>query len=121
SLLPGSFRAARTAAASLWREPVAGGAEACRLVHGEGDGLPSLVVARYRAHLVVQTLSQATDRLKGELITALQDLLHPAGILERNDPRVRTLEGLDRKVGVLAGDVPETVEVVENGVRFEVD
>ena len=119
--LPGSFLHDRVAAAIQWRETVASGASACRLVHGEGDGLPSLVVDRYGDHLVVQTLSQGTDRLKEEIVSVLQDLLHPAGILERNDPRVRSLEGLDRKVGVLAGDVPETLEVVENGVRLEVD
>ena len=119
--LPGSFLHDRVAAAIQWRETVASGASACRLVHGEGDGLPSLVVDRYGDHLVVQTLSQGTDRLKEEIVSVLQDLLHPAGILERNDPRVRSLEGLDRKVGVLAGDVPDTLEVVENGVRLEVD
>jgi 23S rRNA (cytosine1962-C5)-methyltransferase len=119
--LPDSFLYDRLATALRWRETVAAGAEACRLVHGEGDGLPSLIVDRYGEHLVVQTLSQGTDRLKDEIVGVLQDLLHPAGVLERNDPRVRALEGLDRKVGVLAGAVPETVEVVENGVRFEAD
>ncbi len=119
--LPDSFLHDRLAAAIRWRETVAAGAEACRLVHGEGDGLPSLIVDRYGDHLVVQTLSQATDRLKGEIVVHLRELLRPAGILERNDPRVRQLEGLDRKVGVLAGDIPETVEIVENGVRFEAD
>jgi 23S rRNA (cytosine1962-C5)-methyltransferase len=78
-------------------------------------------VDRYGDYLVVQTLSQATDRMKDEVVSALQDLLGPAGILERNDPRVRALEGLDRKVGILAGHVPEVVEVQENGVRLEAD
>ena len=119
--LPDTFLHDRLSAAIRWRETVAAGAEACRLVHGEGDGLPSLVVDRYGDYLVVQTLSQATDRLKPEIVSALQDLLRPAGILERNDPRVRSLEGLDRRVGVLAGEVPETVEVLENGLRFEAD
>jgi 23S rRNA (cytosine1962-C5)-methyltransferase len=119
--LPDSFLRDRLAAAIRWRETVAAGAEACRLVHGEGDGIPSLIVDRYGDQLVIQTLSQATDRLKGEIVSALQDLLGPAGVLERNDPRVRALEGLDRKVDVLAGHVPEVVEVVENGIRFEVD
>jgi 23S rRNA (cytosine1962-C5)-methyltransferase len=119
--LADTFLHDRLAAAIQWRETVAAGAEACRLVHGEGDGLPSLVVDRYGDHLVVQTLSQATERLKGEIVAALEDLLRPAGILERNDPRVRALEGLERKVGILAGHVPETLEVVENGVRFEAD
>jgi 23S rRNA (cytosine1962-C5)-methyltransferase len=119
--LPDSFLRDRIAAAIRWRETVAPGAEACRLVHGEGDGLPSLIVDRYGPHLVVQTLSQGTERLKADVIAALQDLIGPAGILERNDPRVRVLEGLDRKVGILAGHVPEVVEVQENGVRLEAD
>jgi len=119
--LPASFLRDRLSAAIRWRQTVAPDADACRLVHGEGDGLPSLVVDRYGQYLVIQTLSQATDRLKAEIVSALQDLLGPAGILERNDPRVRELEGLDRRVGVLAGEVPETVEVTENGVRFEAD
>ena len=119
--LPDSFLRDRLQAAIRWRQTIAQDADACRLVHGEGDGLPSLVVDRYGDHLVIQTLSQATDRLKAELVSALQELLSPAGILERNDPRVRELEGLERKVGVLAGEVPETVEVTENGVRFEAD
>jgi 23S rRNA (cytosine1962-C5)-methyltransferase len=119
--LPDSFLQDRLVAAVKWRETVAPGADACRLVHGEGDGLPSLVVDRYGDQLVVQTLSQATDRLKPEIVAALQDRLRPAGILGRNDPRVRELEGLDRKVEVLAGTVPDSVEVLENGVRFEAD
>jgi 23S rRNA (cytosine1962-C5)-methyltransferase len=111
----------RFLAARAWRERVAPGVEACRLVHGEGDGLPSLVVDRYGDYLVVQTLSQATESLKGEIVATLVSLFAPRGILERNDPRVRTLEGLSAKVGVLHGEVPEAVTVSENGVRFEAD
>jgi 23S rRNA (cytosine1962-C5)-methyltransferase len=119
--LPRSFLHDRLAAAIRWRGTVAPGAEACRLVHGEGDGLPSIVVDCYERWLVVQTLSQAAEALKDELTSLLVDVLAPEGILERNDPRVRALEGLERKVSILAGDVPETVNVVENGVRFEAD
>jgi 23S rRNA (cytosine1962-C5)-methyltransferase len=90
-------------------------------VHGEGDLLPSLVVDRYGEHLVVQTLSQATEALKGEIVSVLVDLFHPRGILERNDPRVRALEGLEPRVGVLHGEVPPLVTVSEGGVRFEAD
>jgi 23S rRNA (cytosine1962-C5)-methyltransferase len=111
----------RLAAARAWRETVAAGAGACRLVHGEGDGLPSLVVDRYGEHLVVQTLSQATERLKPEIVRILLELLQPRGILERNDPKVRALEGLDPKVGLLHGEVPEVVEVEEGGVKFRAD
>ena len=79
----------RLEAAIRWRETVAAGASACRLVHGEGDGLPSLVVDRYGDYLVIQTLSQGTERLKSEIVAALVERLQPKGILERNDPRVR--------------------------------
>jgi len=116
-----SFLEDKLEAALRWRETVAGGASACRLVHAEGDGLPSLVVDRYGDHLVVQTLSQATERLKDELVRILARRLEPRGILERNDPRVRLLEGLDQRVGLLHGEVPETVVIDEGGVAFEAD
>jgi 23S rRNA (cytosine1962-C5)-methyltransferase len=119
--LPKTWLEDRLTAAIQWRETVAAGASACRLVHGEGDGLPSLIVDRYGDFLVVQTLSQATERAKGEIVSALQERLQPAGILERNDPKVRRLEGLEQTVSVLRGEVPETVEIDEGGVRFAVD
>jgi 23S rRNA (cytosine1962-C5)-methyltransferase len=116
-----TFLVDRLRAALGWRERIAAGAAAYRLVHGEGDGLPSLVVDRYGPHVVIQTLSQATERLKGEIVAALVELLQPRGILERNDPRVRQLEGLPQTVSLLHGTVPDTVEVDEGGLVFEVD
>jgi 23S rRNA (cytosine1962-C5)-methyltransferase len=116
-----TFVAERLAAAARWREAVAPGAAACRLVHGEGDGMPSLVVDRYGDYLVVQTLSQGTEARKDEIVGALVDLLHPRGILERNDPKVRALEGLESRVGLLHGEVPEAVEIEEAGLRLEAD
>ncbi len=120
SLAEGFLRE-RLAAALRWRETVAAGASAYRVVHGEGDGLPALVVDRYGDYLVVQTLSQGMERRKGEIVDALRELLQPKGILERNDPKVRQLEGLDPQVGLLHGSVPETVEVEENGVFYLAD
>src|SRR5512143_550720 len=119
--LAGTFLRDRIERALGWRETVAAGAEAYRVVHGEGDGLPSLVVDRYGEYLAVQTLSQGTERAKGEIVAALVDLLEPKGIVERNDPRVRTLEGLEQTVSILHGVVPEVVEVSEGDVRFRVD
>ena len=116
-----TFLRDRLAAALRWREAVASGAGACRVVHGEGDGIPSLVVDRYGEHVVIQTLSQGTEFLKDEIVAALVELLRPRGILERNDPKVRLLEGLEQRVGVVHGEVPEVVEVEEGGVRLEAD
>jgi 23S rRNA (cytosine1962-C5)-methyltransferase len=96
-------------------------ATAFRLVHGEADLLPSLVVDRYGDYLVVQALSQAVDKAMPDIVRLLVDLASPAGILARNDPRVRQLEGLEQKVEVLYGAVPESVEVHEGRVVYDVD
>jgi len=119
--LAAGFLRDRIERALRWRDTVAAGAEAYRVVHGEGDGLPSLVVDRYGDYLAVQTLSQGTERAKPEIVAALVELLKPRGIVERNDPRVRTLEGLEQTVSVLHGEVPPVVEVSEGDVRLGVD
>ena len=91
---------------------------ACRLVHGEGDGLPSLVVDRFDRWLVVQLLSAGLEAHRAEIVAALQALPGIEGILARNDASVRAREGLPRAVEPLAGTVPETIEVREHGVRY---
>jgi len=119
--LPDPWLRDRLEQAVAWRQTVAAGAEAYRVVHGEGDGLPSLIVDRYGDYLVIQTLSQGTERAKAEIVDLLVDLLAPQGVVERNDPKVRGLEGLEQTVSVLHGEVPEAVEVNEGDVRFRVD
>jgi 23S rRNA (cytosine1962-C5)-methyltransferase len=111
----------RLQAAFAFRQRLALDATAYRLVHGEADLLPSLIVDRYGDWLVVQTLSQGTDRRLSEIVRLLVELLAPAGILARNDPRVRLLEGLEQKVEVVYGEVPPTVAIHELGIRHEVD
>jgi 23S rRNA (cytosine1962-C5)-methyltransferase len=96
-------------------------ATAYRLVHGEADLLPSLVVDKYGDYLVIQTLSQGMDRLLPEVVRLLEELLSPKGILARNDPRVRTLEGLEQTVDVVAGAIPDTVVVREGPIEYDVD
>jgi 23S rRNA (cytosine1962-C5)-methyltransferase len=96
-------------------------ATAYRLVHGEADRLPGLVVDRYGDYLVLQALVQGVDRLLPELTGLLVERLAPAGILARNDPRVRLLEGLEQAVTVLHGTVPERIEIREGRVRYMVD
>jgi 23S rRNA (cytosine1962-C5)-methyltransferase len=116
-----SFWRERLTSALRFRESLAIDATAYRLVHGEGDLLPSLVVDRYGDYLVLQTLSQATDRLLPTWTRLLVELLKPTGILVRNDVRVRGLEGLEPRVAVVHGSVPERVEVREGRVRYEAD
>src|SRR5207237_1557589 len=111
----------RLAAAIAYRESLALDATAYRLVHGEADRLPSLIVDRYGDQLVVQAVSQAVDRRLPEITKMLVELLRPAGILARNDPRVRLLEGLEQRVESLYGDMPEAIDVREGAVRYRVD
>ena len=111
----------RLSQAIRFREALNIDATAYRLVHGEADLLPSLIVDRYGDYLVVQALSQGVDRLVPELTQLLVDLVHPAGILARNDPRVRLLEGLEQRVDVLHGAVPDQIEVREGQVTYLVD
>jgi 23S rRNA (cytosine1962-C5)-methyltransferase len=94
---------------------------ACRLVFGEADLLPSIVVDRYGPFLVLQTLSYGADALRSNLVTWLIEELQPAGVVERNDVKARRLEGLELRKGLLAGAVPERVEITEAGLRFQID
>jgi 23S rRNA (cytosine1962-C5)-methyltransferase len=112
---------ARLAQAIEFRRSLRIDATAYRLVHGEADLLPSLVIDRYGDYLVLQALSQGIDRMVPDITRALVELLEPAGILARNDPRVRLLEGLEQKVEVLYGQVPETIDVQEGRIRYSVD
>ena len=102
------------------RAMLRGQTSAYRLVHGEGDALPSLVCDRYAEYLVVQFLSAGLEAFRGEIVASLVRLTGPSGILARNDAAVRTREGMERETAVLFGDVPHEVEVQEHGVRFVV-
>ncbi len=113
-----AFLQRRLTAAAEYRRRVVENSNAYRLVYSEGDLLPSVIVDRYGDYLVLQTLSQGAERLKPLLVDLLAEMFSPKGILERNDPRVRLLEGLEQRVGTLYGEVPERVDVVQNGVTF---
>jgi 23S rRNA (cytosine1962-C5)-methyltransferase len=94
---------------------------AARLVFGEADLLPSIVVDRYGDFLVLQTLSYGADALRSKIVAWLEEELRPAGVVERNDVKARRLEGLELRKGLLAGTVPERAEITEAGLRFQVD
>lgn len=92
-----------------------------RLVHGESDFLPGLIVDRFGDHLVLQTLSWGMDTRKELICDILEELLKPRAIVERNDTPLRLQEGLPQQVGTLRGEAGEAVEIVENQLRFRVD
>lgn len=116
-----AFWRARIDAAVRFRETLAIEGSAFRLIHGEADLLPSIVVDRYGDVLVVQTLSQASDALLPLLTRLLVERTGATGVVERNDPRVRQLEGLESRVGVIHGDVPDYVPVQVGAIEYEVD
>lgn len=116
-----AFFTQRLRRAAAYRETVVENTDAYRLVHGEADLLPSIVIDRYGDYLVVQTLSQASEKQKSLIVEILAEQFSPKGILERNDPKVRLLEGLPQSVSVLHGDVPAEILAKENGITFVYD
>ncbi len=116
--IDGDFWRERVAAAAAYREALAPDATAYRLVHGEADALPSLVVDRFSDYLVVQLLSAGVEAFRGEIVAALAERFRPAGVVARNDVSVRAHEQLEQAVELLAGAVPEEVEVREGRVRY---
>lgn len=95
--------------------------ETFRLVYGESDFLPGLVVDKYGDYLSLQLLSAGMDRRRGLILKALQRLLSPKGIIARNDVAVRTMEGMTEEIELLYGTIPDAVVMQENGLKFEVD
>ncbi|MFN2599223.1 MAG: class I SAM-dependent rRNA methyltransferase [Pyrinomonadaceae bacterium] len=109
---------ARLRACFARRARVVEGADAYRLVYAEGDALPSVIVDRYGDVLVLQTLSQGAEAIKDQLAGLLAEELQPRAVVERNDVRVRRLEGLETRAGVLFGDAPAEIEINQHGVKF---
>ena len=105
--------------ASLFNDP---STDAFRLIHAESDGLPGLIVDKYANFLVIQFLSVGAEYFKKEIISTLEEILHPQGIYERSDLAVRDLEGLPQQIGVLSGETPpDLIQITENGLKFWVD
>jgi 23S rRNA (cytosine1962-C5)-methyltransferase len=95
--------------------------ENCRLVFGESDGLPALIIDKFSDYFVIQTLALGIDRWKPAIVDALVKIFHPKGIYERNDVPVRELEGLQQQKGFLSAPFDTTIQIRENGVQFYVD
>jgi 23S rRNA (cytosine1962-C5)-methyltransferase len=112
--------------AAWWRDRLAAAlagraaidATAYRVVHGEADALPSLIVDRYDRWVVAQLLSAGLETMRAEIVAALVDVLAPDGVLLRNDASVRRREGLPEEVVLTHGSVPEDIEIREGTVRY---
>jgi 23S rRNA (cytosine1962-C5)-methyltransferase len=95
--------------------------DSCRIVYGEADFLPGLVVDKFAEVLVIQILSLGMDRRRELIVKALAQVFKPQGIYERSDVPVRSLEGLEQRTGVLYGECPSVVRIRENGLLMDVD
>jgi 23S rRNA (cytosine1962-C5)-methyltransferase len=119
-------RTDRAVDAAWWRERLADAlarregidATAWRVVHGEGDGLPSLVVDRYDRWAVAQLLSSGLETMRDDVVAAIADVLGVEGVLLRNDVPVRRREGLPEETVLAHGTVPERIEVREGTIRY---
>lgn len=100
------------------RRHVSPDTNAYRLVYSEGDLLPSLIIDRYNDVFVIQTLSQGTEAVKSLLVELLVEEFAPRAVIERNDVKVRALEGLEMVAGTLYGQAPAQLEIVQHGIRF---
>jgi 23S rRNA (cytosine1962-C5)-methyltransferase len=95
--------------------------ENCRLVFGEADGLPQLIIDKFNDYFVIQTLALGIDMWKPALVKALETIFRPKGIFERNDVPVRELEGLPQQKGFLSAPFDTKILINENGLQFHVD
>lgn len=95
--------------------------ENCRLVFGEADYMPALIIDKFNDHFVLQTLALGMDRWKPAIVSALEKIFQPKGIYERNDVPVRELEGLPQQKGFLSAPFDTNIIINENGLRLHVD
>jgi len=104
----------------LYRQKL-GYTENCRLIFGEADDLPQLIIDKFNDYFVIQTLALGIDVWKPAIVKALEKIFSPKGIYERNDVPVRELEGLAQQKGFLSSPFDTRIEIRENGLRFMVD
>lgn len=116
-----SFFKKRIEAAWAYRQRFINEPEYCRLIYGEADFLPALIVDKFGPYIVIQTLALGIDVHKETIVSILDEMFQPEGIYERNDVPVRRLEGLDMKKGYLKGNFNPLIIVRENGISFYAD
>ena len=119
----GFFRQRLAAAISLRRDlGFMDPEEACRLVNGESDNLPGVIIDRYGGVVVCQFLAAGAEAFRDIIVDALDEMVHPISIYERSDADIRKKEGLQSRIGLLRGrEVPDLIEISEHNLRFLVD
>jgi len=110
----------RIEASWLYRKKI-GYIENCRLVFGEADGLPALIIDKFGDHFVIQTLALGMDIWKPAILTAIRRIFNSEKIYERNDVPVRELEGMVQQKGFLTAPFDTKIIIAENGLQFEAD
>ncbi|HUP13113.1 MAG TPA: hypothetical protein VM187_12890, partial [Niastella sp.] len=95
--------------------------ENCRLIFGEADNLPQMIIDKFNDYFVIQTLALGIDVWKPAIVAALEKIFKPKGIYERNDVPVRELEGLTQQKGFLSAPFDTKIVINENGLKFNVD
>lgn len=120
-VIDATFLRERIQAAIAFRQRVVRDTDAYRVVYGEADFLPGLVVDHYAGCLAIQTLDQGMDAMQPAIVNVLRELLQPQAIVEKNQAHVRTLEGLELRNGLLYGKLPVDLTITLNGLRFALD
>lgn len=115
-----SFFQRRIQEAWEYRQQI-GYVENCRLIFGEADHLPALIIDKFNDYFVIQTLALGMDRWKQEIVRAIETIFKPKGIYERNDVPVREVEGLPQQKGFLSAPFDTNIILNENGLKFHVD
>jgi 23S rRNA (cytosine1962-C5)-methyltransferase len=119
-VIDGNFFKRRIREAWEYRQMI-GYTENCRLIFGEADGLPQLIIDKFNDYFVIQTLALGIDMWKQDIVAALEEIFSPKGIYERNDVPIRELEGLEQKKGFLSKPFDTKIMIQENGLKFMVD
>ncbi len=109
------------AATALRVKVLPGGTTAYRLINAEGDGMPGLVVDRYGDYLVLSIATAGMEKHRRTVLDVLTEEMKPSGIYERSEGRARKLDGMEDRTGPISGELPETMEIIENHLRFKVN
>lgn len=115
-----SFFLKKITAAWQYRQKI-GYTENCRVVFGESDGIPGLIIDKYNDYFAIQTVALGIDKWKDAIVAAINTIFSPKGIYERNDVSVRTLEGLEQRSGFLSEPFDTNIIINEHGLKFHVD